>query len=97
MEALAERMQSSKQTVHRHETTTDVSLSTMIRYAEILDIRVEELLSESLRVPQTIAQLVRTAERLAPEQQALLTRLGDTLAQSTQTVETAEKPLSRTN
>lgn len=87
-------MQSSKQTVHRHETTTDVSLAALIRYATILDVRVEELLSDSLRIPEPLASLVKTAEKLGPEQQVLLTRLGNTLAESTTM---NDDPLSHTN
>lgn len=74
-------MQSSKQTVHRHENTSDVSLAAMIRYAAILDVRVEELLADSMRIPPTLSTLVKIADKLKPEQQALLTRLGNQIAQ----------------
>ena len=85
-EALAEKVQSSKQTVHRHETTTEISLTTLMRYAEVLGVRVEELLVDSLRVPQPLTNLVKVAEKLSPDQQRLLVGLGDQMDQQNQTM-----------
>lgn len=79
-EALAEKMGSSKQTVHRHENSTDVSLKSLIRYAEILEVRVEELLIDSLRVPQGLTDLLEKAERLTDEGRGLLSNFSDSIA-----------------
>lgn len=62
--ALAAKMGTSKQTVHRHENTKDATLDWLERYARALDVRIEELLPNSQRVPTTLTEVVREAEKL---------------------------------
>lgn len=80
MEALAEKMGSSKQTVDRHEKSTDVSLKAMIRYAKVFGVQVQELLADSQRIPPRVVELVKTAEQLPPKELSYLVDMSATMA-----------------
>ena len=77
---LAEAMQSNYQTVARHETGgNDMTLARLERYAEVLAVKVEELLSDSHRVPADLKELMELAQTLSREDQKRLLRLGASL------------------
>lgn len=83
IEQLAELMQSNSQTVHRHETgNNEMTLARLERYAEVLGVKVEELLAHAHRVPQSLKSLVYLAEHMTSEDRAKFIRMGRALAEA---------------
>lgn len=82
IDELAQRMQSNSQTVHRHETgNNEMTLARLERYAEVLGVKVEELLATAHRVPPGVRALVDIAEHLTYEDRDKLVRMGRVLAE----------------
>lgn len=88
IQQMAELMQSNYQTVARHETgDNDMTLARLERYAEVLDVKVEELLNDSQRVPMELRELIELAQNLSREDQKRLLRLGASLQEPDSPIE----------
>jgi len=83
IEEFAARVGTKRTTLHRHETgSNEMTLATLERYAEELEVRVEELLNDGARVDDATRVLAQKLAELAPAERQRALRMIEAATQA---------------